>query len=113
MNAEADVVLVECTLDAPPERVWRALTIPEYLQAWLQPEGPLDLTVMSENPNRSVTYHWRDNAADAVGGLEEGVVTFEIAPNENGGTWFRLTHAPLLAPVAANENGLPTLMLAA
>ncbi len=36
---EARSITVECDLDAPPEKVWRALTEPELLSAWLEPNA--------------------------------------------------------------------------
>ena len=35
---DTDALVFECALDAPPEKVWRALTIPEYLERWLKPD---------------------------------------------------------------------------
>ena len=36
-DASADTIVVECDLPDPPEKVWRALTVPELLAAWLMP----------------------------------------------------------------------------
>ena len=33
----ADAVVIDCDLAHPPERVWRALTEPKLLGAWLLP----------------------------------------------------------------------------
>jgi uncharacterized protein YndB with AHSA1/START domain len=30
-------LVFETVLDAPPEKVWRAITIPEFRARWLQP----------------------------------------------------------------------------
>lgn len=108
-----EALVFECALAAPPEKVWRALTIPEYLKRWLRPAEGLDLSVVTSEENRSLTYRWRESGAGAVVGAEESLVTFELTPTSDGGTWFRLTHAPLALPVAANSNGAPALMLAA
>lgn len=108
-----DKLVFECALEAPPEKVWRALTIPEYLKRWLRPDGGLDLSVVTSEENRSLTYRWRESGAGAVAGVEESLVTFELTPTGDGGTWFRLTHAPMALPVAANSNGPATLMRAA
>ena len=41
------------------------------------------------------------------------MVTFELKPNDSGGTHLRVSHGPLLAlPQAANGNA-PTMALAA
>jgi len=35
----ADSLSFECDLEEPPEQVWRALTEPELLAAWLEPDA--------------------------------------------------------------------------
>jgi uncharacterized protein YndB with AHSA1/START domain len=101
-------VILECALEAPPEKVWRALTEPALLDRWLPPEGPGERTerrLLAAEPNRLVRYGWR--------GAESGdsVVTFELSPAADGGTWLRLVHDGL-APAAANSNA-PILRCAA
>ena len=108
---ETDALTFECALDAPPEKVWRALTVPEYLERWLKPEQKIELAVVTAEENRSLTYRWREAGQGAVVGMEDSLVTFELTPTNDGGTWFRLTHAPMAVPVAANSNG--PLMMAA
>ena len=106
-----EALVFECALDAPPEKVWRALTIPEYLERWLKPEKDLDLAVVTSEENKSLTYRWREAGQGAVVGMEDSLVTFELTPTTDGGTWFRLTHAPMAMPVAANGNE-PMMMAA-
>ncbi len=108
---DTDALVFECALDAPPEKVWRALTIPEYLERWLKPEKDLDLAVVTSEENKSLTYRWREAGQGAVVGMEDSLVTFELTPTTDGGTWFRLTHAPMAMPVAANGNE-PMMMAA-
>lgn len=108
---QTDELVFECELDAPPEKVWRALTVREYLQRWLKLDEPAEMDVVSAEENRSLTYRWRDAGQGAVVGAEVSVVTFELTPTEEGRTWFRLTHAPVAVPVAANSN--QPMMLAA
>jgi len=108
---ETDALTFECALDAPPEKVWRALTVPEYLERWLKPEQKIELAVVTAEENRSLTYRWRESGQGAIVGMEDSLVTFELTPTNDGGTWFRLTHAPMAVPVAANSNG--PLMMAA
>ena len=110
---ETDALVFECALDAPPEKVWRALTIPEYLERWLKPAQDIDLAVVTAEENRSLTYRWREAGQGAVAGMEDSLVTFELTPTSDGGTWFRLTHAPMAVPAAANSNAAGPLMLAA
>ena len=110
---EADALVFECALDAPPEKVWRALTIPEYLARWLKPADDVKLAVVTAEENKSLTYRWREAGQGAIAGMEESLVTFELTPTTNGGTWFKLTHAPMAVPVAANSNISSPLKLAA
>ena len=110
---DTDALVFECALDAPPEKVWRALTIPEYLERWLKPEKALDLAVVTAEENRSLTYRWREAGQGAASGVEDSLVTFELTPTTDGGTWFRLTHAPMAVPVAANSNVAGAMMMAA
>lgn len=110
---ETDALVFECALDAPPEKVWRALTVPEYLERWLKPEQEIDLAVVTAEENKSLTYRWREAGQGAVIGMEDSLVTFELTPTNDGGTWFRLTHAPMALPVAANSNLAGPVMLAA
>ena len=108
-----DAMVFECALDAPPEKVWRALTIPEYLERWLKPAEDIDLSVVTSEENKSLTYRWREAGQGAIAGAEDSLVTFELTPTNDGGTWFKLTHAPLAVPVAANCNLRGPVMLAA
>lgn len=110
---EVDELVFECALDAPPETVWRALTIPEYLKRWLRPEREIDLAVVTAEENVSLTYRWREAGQGAVVGVEDSLVTFELTPTGEGGTWFRLTHAPIAVSVAANSNSAAPRMMAA
>jgi uncharacterized protein YndB with AHSA1/START domain len=110
---DTDALVFECALDAPPEKVWRALTIPEYLERWLKPDKDLDLAVVTAEENKSLTYRWREAGQGAIVGMEDSLVTFELTPTTDGGTWFKLTHAPVAVPVAANINVVGTMMMAA
>jgi uncharacterized protein YndB with AHSA1/START domain len=72
----------------------------------------LDLSVVTAEENRSLTYRWRESGQGAIVGAEDSLVTFELTPTTDGGTWFKLTHAPVEMPVAANSNEA-LMMLAA
>ncbi|WP_172122277.1 MULTISPECIES: SRPBCC domain-containing protein [unclassified Devosia] len=113
MKIDADALVFECALEAAPEQVWRALTIPVLLERWLRPAPGLELSVVNAEENRTLTYRWREQGQGAVLGAEESLVTFELTPTPEGGTWLTLTHAPLLAPAGANDNRRGPLMLAA
>jgi uncharacterized protein YndB with AHSA1/START domain len=120
-------------LDAPPAKVWRALTVPEFVARWLtarvvaqeagtsEPDGaerspslPVSLRLLESEPGRSVRYLWREDASP----FPESIVTFRVAPSESGGTRFRVVHemtatVRAFAPKRpANRDG-PRLLLAA
>src|SRR5690349_17678723 len=81
---DTDALVFECALDAPPEKVWRALTIPEYLERWLKPDKDLDLSVVTAEENKSLTYRWREAGQGAIVGMEDSLVTFELSPMTDG-----------------------------
>jgi uncharacterized protein YndB with AHSA1/START domain len=113
-----DSVIVECDLADPPQKVWRALTVPNLLAAWLMPndicpqvgarftlqEKPgsdhdIECKVLEIKPHRLLRYSWRrdDGERNPGGRALDSVVTFELAETTTGGTHLRLTH-----------NGFPT-----
>ncbi|KKB09859.1 hypothetical protein [Devosia chinhatensis] len=107
MTDTENSVVFETILDAPPEKIWRALTIPEYRDHWLQPPDDVSLALVTVNVNRVLTYSWKERD-------EESLVTIELTPQDNGRTGFRLTHVPVRIPAAANSNdGAPTMLRAA
>jgi uncharacterized protein YndB with AHSA1/START domain len=110
----------ECELDASPEKVWRALTVPELLSEWLptsrlaedsEPEAVRfsEIETIESRPHEMLRYGLREENAEA--GLEDSTVTFELRPTANGGTWLRLVHVaaearPRIRAPAANGNVL-------
>jgi uncharacterized protein YndB with AHSA1/START domain len=127
----ADEVDFECDLEASPEKVWRALTVPEFLAAWLMPNtlrrtepgeqfafdgkrlglpDRIDCEVLTSEPQRLLRYRWREP------GDADSIVSFELSP-QGQGTRLRVIHsAPsrftVTMMLAANSNG-PALRLAA
>jgi|HubBroStandDraft_5_1064220.scaffolds.fasta_scaffold671301_2 uncharacterized protein YndB with AHSA1/START domain len=108
VNSEGvpEPVIVDCDLDAPPEKVWRALTQPELMAAWLaegdiRPQvghrfelkseiGPVECEVLTADPKRELRLSWRER--DEAGDLVDSEVTFVLTPTVNGGTRLRLVH---------------------
>jgi uncharacterized protein YndB with AHSA1/START domain len=95
----SDSLVFECDLEEPPEKVWRALTEPELLEAWLKAAEPArtDYEILTAEPHRTLRYRWRDRESGAGAGHSgdrevHSVVTVELAPAEAGGTHLRLTH---------------------
>ena len=91
--AETRSVVVERDMPFPPERIWRALTQPHLIEAWLmkndfQPVldhsftlrgdwGAVDCQVLALEPHKSLTYSW------SAMGLES-VVTWTLTPTSTG-----------------------------
>jgi uncharacterized protein YndB with AHSA1/START domain len=86
-------VVVERQLPYPPEKIWRALTEPDLLEAWLMKNdflpvlghgfnfraewGSVECRVTAVEPNRSLAYTW------AAHGLQS-VVTWTLTPTATG-----------------------------
>ncbi|WP_158817061.1 SRPBCC domain-containing protein [Methylocapsa sp. S129] len=127
------ILRFEYELDAPPAKVWRALTVPEFVARWLtaplvetgsgapDPEGvkpfpsaPFSLRVMEQESCRFVRYAWREEGSLVF----DNIVTFRLHPNDSGGTTFNIVHeltnacGPLASRDMANDN-TPRLRLAA
>jgi uncharacterized protein YndB with AHSA1/START domain len=114
-----DGVVVECDLDAAPEKVWRALTVPELVEQWLGVRtadaaagAEPRYEIVEAEPFSRLRYAWRDPQVTEP----DTIVTFDLSPLPGGGTWFRLTHgiaADSRATVAAANSNSPPLALAA
>lgn len=107
-------LVFECELDAPPEKVWRAVSTPAFRDRWLPRQDLADAEPISTAPGEEVSYRMRDNDPPFL----VSIVTFQVRPDANGGTILRIVHgladtrlAPQI-PSAANSNA-PLMMLAA
>ena len=91
-TTETRSVVVDRELPHPPEKIWRALTQPHLIEAWLMKSdfgrrgprlqlpcglGPVDCTVLAIEPPRTLSYTW------AAYGLES-VVTWTLTPTPRG-----------------------------
>ena len=92
-TTETRTVVVERELSHPPERIWRALTQPHLIEAWLMQSdfepvagrafsfsadwGSVDCTLLTIEPQRVLSYTW------AANGLES-VVTWTLTPTPVG-----------------------------
>jgi uncharacterized protein YndB with AHSA1/START domain len=100
-----DLVL-EFELDAPPEKVWRAIGIPAVRRKWLPNEELAEAEPVSSNPGKEIRYRMRDGEPPFL----ESVVTFQLVPNSVGGTRLRIIHGLMDArlerprPCPANDN---------
>lgn len=90
-------------LDAPPAKVWRALSIPAFRERWLPGVADPEPDAGSVVPGEALRYRLRESEPP----FETSAVTFRITPNETGGTRLRILHVrgeaarPLMA---ANSN---------
>lgn len=90
---------LDVDLDAPPEKVWRALTIPAFREQWLPAADLADPTPLEADPG-SVRYRMRDPAPPHT----ESVVTFQVGPGDEGGTRLTIVHGRTPPRMAANTN---------
>lgn len=99
-----DRLILEYSLDAPPEKVWRALSIPALREQWL-PTGDLaQAEPLAATPGEAVSYRLRDDQPPFL----ESVVTLQIVPNADGGCLLRIIHQ-----LDAANDGPTTVMRAA
>jgi uncharacterized protein YndB with AHSA1/START domain len=96
--AETRSVIVEREIPYPPEKIWRALTQPHLIEAWLMQNdfspvvghhfdlradwGSVGCQVLSLEANKTLSYSW------AAYGLES-VVTWTLTPT-GAGTHLRM-----------------------
>ncbi|ANL35019.1 SRPBCC family protein [Rhizobium phaseoli] len=107
-------VELEFDLGDPPQKVWRAVTIPELRERWLPKEALADPDAITVTPGQEVRYKLRDDTSPFL----ESTVTFTVTPNATGGTCLRVVHELtnvrflVMTKASANSNS-PPLMLAA
>ena len=93
MSAETLSVAVEREIPHPPEKIWRAVTLPHLIEEWLMKSdfkpvvdhrfnlradwGAVDCQVLAVEPNKTLSYTW------AAMGLES-VVTWTLTPTSTG-----------------------------
>jgi len=108
VKSEAEPLEFECDLPDAPEKVWRALTVPELLAAWMMPndikpetgnrfafagpEAPIECEVLDAEPGRMLRYSWRERSGDADRQELDSIVTFTLARTVSGGTHLRIVH---------------------
>ncbi|RWK43181.1 SRPBCC domain-containing protein [Mesorhizobium sp.] len=113
----ADSIEFECELPDPPEKVWRALTVPDLLAAWMmpndikpeigsrfafaRPDAPIECEILDAEPERLLRYSWRErptpgNTADPLtsplNSPMDSIVTFTLDRTVSGGTHLRIVH---------------------
>ncbi|MCZ7469626.1 hypothetical protein M0412_04790 [Agrobacterium sp. O3.4] len=112
--ASSDAIELEYDLDEPPQKVWRAISIPAFRAIWLPVEALAEPEAIDSKPGEEVRYRLRDDNPPFL----ESTVTFTIASNDRGGTSLRIIHdMPAIKPArvvkaAANHNGSPIKLAA-
>jgi uncharacterized protein YndB with AHSA1/START domain len=99
-------IVFECEFDEPPEKVWRALTEQNLLEAWLltdadeaeRERSAPEYEIVAAEPHRLVRFACRDRKSESVGRgrdqeVVESTVTVEVSRSATGGTHLRLVHA--------------------
>lgn len=107
-KTETQSIIVEYHLPHPPAKVWRALTEPALLEAWLmatdmQPlvghrftfraeptpwwDGIVHCEVLELDLHERLRYAWRSPASNL-----DTVVTWTLTPTSSGGTRLALEH---------------------
>ncbi|WP_369059135.1 SRPBCC domain-containing protein [Caulobacter sp. 73W] len=93
-------VAIERDFPFPPEKLWRALTQPHLIEAWLMQNdfapsvghrfnlrgewgGVLDCEVLEVQPHHTLAYTWNFEHEDPAYDLRS-VVTFTLTPTEAG-----------------------------
>jgi len=105
---------LEYELDAAPQKVCRAISIPEFRENWLPSEALADPEPASCKPGEEISYRMRESEPPFL----ESMVTFRIVPGISGGTCLRVIHelndarVKHAAPVAANSNRMPVMRAA-
>ena len=92
-SAETQTVIVERQLPHPPEKIWRALTQPHLIEAWLMKNdfkpvldhrfalradwGAVDCRVVEMVPQQTLAYTWEAHGLKSV-------VTWTLTPSSTG-----------------------------
>ena len=85
-HPDANLVF-EFDFDAPPAKVWRAVTIPALRERWLPDCDLARAEPESSVPGEEVRYRLRDSEPP----FRESHVIFRIEPHEDGGTRLTIT----------------------
>ncbi|MAB13789.1 SRPBCC domain-containing protein [Parvibaculum sp.] len=93
----------EYELDAPPEKVWRAVSDPAFRKKWLPGRDLADAEPVSVETGEEIRYRMRDDEPPYL----ESIVAFQLRPDERGGTILTIVHGladARLLPPASNNN---------
>lgn len=101
---QATDLVLEYELDAPTEKVWRAISIPAFRERWLPGGALADAEPVLTAPGKEIRYRLRDDEPPHL----ESLVVFQLRPNGQGGTTLRIVHDladARVVPRPINDNG--------
>ncbi|HBK4767321.1 TPA: SRPBCC domain-containing protein [Serratia liquefaciens] len=102
-DAQLPPLVLEYQLDAPPEKVWRAMGIPALREQWLPNAELADTEPLAITPGEEISYRMRDDRPPYL----ESTVTLQILPADDGRSLLRVIHRLDDARLtAANDGGL-------
>jgi uncharacterized protein YndB with AHSA1/START domain len=117
-------IVVERDFPYPPEKIWRALTLPHLIEEWLmktdfkpvighrfnfranpQPywNGVTDCEVLALEPNVKLSYTWNSSGDEAANGLKT-IVTWTLSQTA-GGTRLRMEQSGFRPDQQQNYRG--------
>ena len=106
-DLDDEKLVFEQDLDAPPEKVWRAVTTPALRERWLPGVDLADLEPISTKPGEEVSYRMKDDEPPYF----ESTFVIQVRPGIDGkGTRLTIIHrlsderASTGLPVASNSN---------
>jgi len=87
-DGHTEDLVLEYELDAPPEKVWRAISSPVFRERWLPKTELADAEPVSSTPGEEIRYRMRDDEPPFL----ESIVTFQVRPDTTGRTKLRIIH---------------------
>jgi hypothetical protein len=85
---EETEIALEYELDAPPEKVWRAIAVAAFRERWLPEADLAEPEPIATIPGVEVQYRMRHEGAS----FPESTVTFRIEPGLKGGALLCIIH---------------------
>ena len=107
-DQEKGEIALEVELDASPEKVWRAISVPAFRQRWLPQADLAGGEPIASVPGVEIRYRMREDRAP----FRDSTVTFRIGPAPRGGTLFRVIHRIGSSGSGANDNLRPASLAA-
>ncbi len=112
-EAPGNGIALEYALDEPPQKGWRAISIPAFREHWLPNKVLAEPDAIDIKPGEELRYRLREDNPPFL----ESTVTFRITANADGGTILSIihdlpVHTVRVTKAAANHNGSPIKLVA-